>query len=177
MPCSCRLIRNTFLSLRQGMCLRRLRRLSWKVICPAWTSGKAASVYTKEAKHVRRFWAIQDPSARKIWRRVKKRGYTVNSIVGKSGMEEYLEDVLQGRDGKKEVYVDNMGRVTQDLGVTEEVRAGKDVYLTIDLELQQKTYEALERKIADILLANIINAKTFDKTAVKDAVEIKIPVY
>ncbi len=107
----------------------------------------------------------------------EEKGYTVNSIVGKSGMEEYLEDVLQGRDGKKEVYVDNMGRVTQDLGVTEEVRAGKDVYLTIDLELQQKTYEALERKIADILLANIINAKTFDKTAVKDAVEIKIPVY
>lgn len=107
----------------------------------------------------------------------EEKGYTVNSIVGKSGMEEYLEDVLQGRDGKKEVYVDNMGRVTQDLGVTEEVRAGKDVYLTIDLELQQKTYEALERKIADILLENIINAKTFDKTAVKDAAEIKIPVY
>ena len=107
----------------------------------------------------------------------EEKGYTVNSIVGKSGMEEYLEDVLQGRDGKKEVYVDNMGRVTQDLGVTEEVRSGKDVYLTIDLELQQKTYEALERKIADILLENIINAKTFDKTAVKDAVEIKIPVY
>lgn len=107
----------------------------------------------------------------------KERGYTVNTIVGKTGMEEYLEDVLQGQDGKKEVYVDNMGRVTQDLGVTEKARAGRDVYLTIDIELQQKTYDTLERKIADILLQNIINTKTFDKTAVNDAAEIKIPVY
>lgn len=76
---------------------------------------------------------------------------TINSIVGKSGMEQYLDQVLQGRDGKKEVYVDNTGRTTQDLGVIQQPRAGKDVYLSIDVELQKKTYEALERKIADIL--------------------------
>lgn len=104
-------------------------------------------------------------------------GYTLNSVVGKSGMEQYLEKELQGTDGKQEVYVDNLGRITQDLGITQEAKAGKDVYLTIDLELQQKTYDALERKIADILLENLINAKTFDKTAVADASEIKIPVY
>ena len=104
-------------------------------------------------------------------------GYTSNSVIGKAGMEQYLNDVLQGKDGKQEVYVDNTGRVTQDLGVTEETRAGKDIYLTIDLELQQKTYEMLEQNIKEILLENLINAKTFDKTAVKDAVEIKIPVY
>lgn len=66
---------------------------------------------------------------------------TINSIVGKSGMEQYLDQVLQGRDGKKEVYVDNTGRTTQDLGVIQQPRAGKDVYLSIDVELQKKTYE------------------------------------
>ena len=104
-------------------------------------------------------------------------GYDLNSVIGKAGMEQYLNDVLQGRNGKQEVYVDNTGRVTEDLGVTEKARAGKDVSLTIDLELQQKTYEALERKIADILLQNLINTKTFDKAAVSDASEIKIPIY
>ena len=52
---------------------------------------------------------------------------TINSIVGKSGMEQYLDQVLQGRDGKKEVYVDNTGRTTQDLGVIQQPRAGKNI--------------------------------------------------
>lgn len=108
---------------------------------------------------------------------LKGEGYTQNSVVGKAGMEQYLNDILQGEDGKQEVCVDNTGRVTQDLGVTKKARAGEDVYLTIDLDLQKKAYETLERRIADVLLENIINEKTFDKTAVSDASEIKIPVY
>ena len=102
---------------------------------------------------------------------------TINSIVGKSGMEQYLDQVLQGTDGKKEVYVDNTGRTTQDLGVIQQPRAGKDVYLSIDVELQKKTYEALERKIADILVQHLINTKTFDKKGIDDTTEIKIPIY
>lgn len=105
------------------------------------------------------------------------KGYSINSIVGKSGMEQYLEDILQGKDGKQEVFVDNVGRTTLDAGVVKEPQSGKDVYLSIDIELQKKTYNALERKIADLLLENIINAKSFDKTAVNDATEIRIPVY
>lgn len=108
---------------------------------------------------------------------MKEDGYTADSVLGKSGMEQYLNDVLQGRDGKQEICVDNTGRVTEDLGVTEKAAAGRDVYLTIDLELQQKTYAALEQKIADILVENLIDAKTFDKTEVDDASDIKIPVY
>lgn len=102
---------------------------------------------------------------------------TINSIVGKSGMEQYLDQVLQGRDGKKEVYVDNTGRTTQDLGVIQQPRAGKDVYLSIDVELQKKTYEALEKKIADILVQHLINTKTFDQKGIDDTTEIKIPIY
>lgn len=102
---------------------------------------------------------------------------TINSVVGKSGMEQYLDQVLQGTDGKKAVYVDNMGRTTQDLGVIQQPKAGKDVYLSIDVELQQKTYDALERKIADILVQHLINAKTFDKKGLEDTTEIKIPIY
>ena len=111
---------------------------------------------------------------------LKKRNndkFNINSIVGKSGMEEYLDQYLQGQDGKREIYVDNMGRTTHDLGIIEEPKVGKDVYLSIDVELQQKIYEILERKIADILVQHLINTKTFDKTAILDSVEIKIPIY
>lgn len=107
----------------------------------------------------------------------EKEGYTLSSVVGKSGMEQYLEKILKGKDGKREVFVDNVGRTTLDPGVAEEPRAGRDVFLSIDLELQKKTYEVLERKIADLLLENLIDAKTFDKTAVSDTTEIRIPIY
>lgn len=107
----------------------------------------------------------------------KGENYTAESIVGKAGMEQYLDETLQGENGRQEVYIDNMGRTVRDSGVVEEPRAGKDVYLSIDMELQQKTYEILEKKIADILTENIIDAKTFDRTAVNDTAEIRIPVY
>ncbi len=107
----------------------------------------------------------------------EKEGYTLSSVVGKSGMEQYLEEILKGKDGKREVFVDNVGRTTLDPGVAEEPRAGRDVFLSIDLELQKKTYEVLERKIADLLLENLIDAKTFDKAAVSDTTEIRIPIY
>lgn len=35
----------------------------------------------------------------------------------------------------------------------------------------------MERKIADILLENVIPAKTFDKSGINDSTEIKISVY
>lgn len=104
-------------------------------------------------------------------------GYSISSVVGKSGMEQYLEEILQGKDGRQEVFVDNVGRTTYDSGVVKEPQAGKDVYLSIDIKLQNKTYKLLEQKIADLLLENLINAKTFDKAAVSDATEIRIPVY
>lgn len=103
--------------------------------------------------------------------------YTTESVVGKSEMEQYLDEMLQGKDGKQEVYIDNLGKVTEDLGVTEEPGTGKDVFLSIDAELQQETYEILERKIADILLENLIDARSFDETEVGDTTEIRIPVY
>ena len=107
----------------------------------------------------------------------EEEGYSLSSVVGKSGMEQYLEETLKGKDGRREVFVDNVGRMTYDSGVVDEPQAGKDVYLSIDVTLQNEIYHALEQKIADLLLENIINAKTFDKTAVSDATEIRIPIY
>ena len=104
-------------------------------------------------------------------------GYAADAMVGKAGMEKYLEDDLHGSDGHREVLVDNMGRILSETGSGKDAGVGQDVYLTIDRDLQQKVYAILERKIADILLEHIIDARTFDKEAVSDTTEIKIPVY
>lgn len=104
-------------------------------------------------------------------------GYSGNSVVGKAGMEQYLEEYLHGEDGEMEVLVDNMGRILSETGQTQKPQTGEDVYLTIDMDLQQKVYDILEKKIAEILLENIVDAKTFDKENISDTTEIRIPIY
>lgn len=107
----------------------------------------------------------------------EKDGYTGNSVVGKAGMEQFLEEYLHGEDGKMEILVDNMGRILSKTGQTRQPQTGEDVYLTIDLELQQKVYDILEKKISEILLENIVDEKTFDKESISDSTEIRIPIY
>ncbi|HIX71434.1 MAG TPA: peptidase [Candidatus Anaerobutyricum stercoripullorum] len=104
-------------------------------------------------------------------------GYAADAVVGKAGMEKYLEEDLHGKDGYREVLVDNMGRVLEETDYVRKPGTGQDVYLTIDRDLQQKVYDILEKKIADILLEHMIDARTFDKEAVSDTTEIRIPVY
>jgi penicillin-binding protein 2 len=104
--------------------------------------------------------------------------YSNTSIVGKAGIEQYMEVQLQGTDGSENVYVDNLGKVLQiDEDSIVQPQAGNDVYLTLDKELQIAAYKLLEQKIAGIVIANIVSGKTFDKTAVQDASDIRIPIY
>jgi penicillin-binding protein 2 len=56
-------------------------------------------------------------------------------IVGKFGIEQEYNEWLTGEDGARQVVVDNMGRVRQVLA-TKPSSAGKDLKLTIDLDLQ-----------------------------------------
>ena len=68
--------------------------------------------------------------------------YELNDIVGKSGIEQYMETELQGTKGYEKMYVDSVGRV---LEVAEQKDAvpGNDVYLTIDKNLQMACYNIL----------------------------------
>ena len=104
-------------------------------------------------------------------------GYAADAVVGKAGMEKYLEEDLHGKDGYREVLVDNMGRVLEETDHVRKPGTGQDVYLTIDRDLQQKVYDILEKKIAEVLLENITDAKTFDKEHISDTTEIRIPIY
>ncbi|QHQ63567.1 hypothetical protein Ana3638_00490 [Anaerocolumna sedimenticola] len=107
----------------------------------------------------------------------KDSDYTMESVVGKTGIEQYMEDTLKGKDGISNGYVNDSGKFTKKAEDSEKPVPGKDVYLSIDMELQTVVYKILEQHIAGILLGNIINAKEFDKKSVKDASDIKIPIY
>ncbi len=105
--------------------------------------------------------------------------YSTDAVIGKTGIEQYMETTLQGKDGQEQVTVDNLGKVLQ---INEDSRiepvSGDDVYLTIDKDLQELAYHVLEQKIAGILSDNIIMAKEFDQDSTNnDTSNIRTPIY
>lgn len=56
-------------------------------------------------------------------------------IIGKMGVERYYNEILTGRDGQRQVRVDNRGNTREVLGI-KEAQPGRDLRLTIDLDLQ-----------------------------------------
>ncbi len=101
--------------------------------------------------------------------------YSLNDVVGKTGIEETMENYLRGKNGKETIYVDNMGKVIE---VTDRVEplAGNDLYLTIDADLQKATYDILEQKLAGILVAKIINSKSYVIPEYPSASTLMIPI-
>ncbi len=104
---------------------------------------------------------------------VKER-YALSDIVGKSGIEQVMDNVLQGDRGKKIFYVDSVGKVTEEVSFVEP-GAGNDVYLTIDKKLQQQTYQIIEEKIAGIVLSKLSTVMNYDPSLEKDTMDIVIP--
>lgn len=84
----------------------------------------------------------------------KQYGYNAEDIVGKTGMEKQMELELNGQDGTMLVEVDNMGRKISTLETKAPV-SGKDVYLTIDKDLQISAYNYLERVLADAIITRL----------------------
>lgn len=104
--------------------------------------------------------------------------YSNDAIVGKAGIEQYMELDLQGTDGQETVTVDNLGKVLSiDEDTTIEPKAGNNVYLTIDSDWQAAIYQILKQRVAGILLNRIEAVKEFDYEGVQDAAQIVIPIY
>lgn len=101
--------------------------------------------------------------------------YTLTDIVGKSGLEQTMDEELQGTKGKEIVYVDSVGNVIETEKKTDAV-AGNDLYLTIDKNLQEATYQIIEEKLAGILVSRIQNIMNYDPASVGDSSKIIIPI-
>ncbi len=82
--------------------------------------------------------------------------YTLNDVVGKGGIEQYMDAELKGTKGYEKIYVDHMGKVL-DVIEREEPVPGKNVYLSLDRDLQIAVYRLLEQEIAGIVYSNIDN--------------------
>ncbi len=79
--------------------------------------------------------------------------YNSGDIVGMSGVEQYYNDILMGKNGSRQVLVNSRGK---EVGTLSDVPAipGKPLKLTIDLDLQIAAEEALEGKPGAIVAMN-----------------------
>lgn len=77
---------------------------------------------------------------------LKHKGYGMNDILGKDGIEKIMEDYLKGTDGVQNVEQSMDGRTMKILESQEPV-PGNNVILTLDLELQKIAEDSLAQTI------------------------------
>jgi penicillin-binding protein 2 len=75
--------------------------------------------------------------------RLQPQGYRINDRIGRSGMERAYETTLRGEWGGQQLEVNAAGQVQRVLG-DKPARPGKDLKLTLDLDLQQAAERALD---------------------------------
>lgn len=88
--------------------------------------------------------------------------YSQTDIVGQDGMEKLYERELNGIDGKVQIEVDNQGRRMSVIDSTDPI-PGKDLFLTLDSELQKVAYDTLESELRKAVLNKLT---TYGKNSV-----------
>ncbi|WP_027727597.1 penicillin-binding protein 2 [Treponema sp. C6A8] len=75
------------------------------------------------------------------------KGYTKDSIVGKTGIEKQYDTLLQGTVGREMSTIDVFGRVISDVPIVEPPKMGNNLVLTIDSDIQKLAEEALGNRV------------------------------
>ncbi|HAP78845.1 MAG TPA: hypothetical protein DCQ78_01400 [Ruminococcus sp.] len=73
---------------------------------------------------------------------LSKKGYAMNDVVGKSGIESVMEEILRGQNGVEEITVSNNAVVNSK--IITPVQNGQTVKLTVDSKYQQKLQNILD---------------------------------
>jgi len=83
---------------------------------------------------------------------LSNKGYKLNDLIGRTGIEYVFEDSIRGEWGGEMIEVNSSGKYQRSLGIKPS-RQGNDIKLTIDLELQLVAEEVLKDKKAGAIIA------------------------
>ena len=78
------------------------------------------------------------------------KNYAATKYIGKQGIEKFYENLLHGQPGHLEEEVNNRGRTIRTLKSVPPV-PGQDIYLTLDLNLQEKAVELLNGRRGSVV--------------------------
>ncbi|MGG3693173.1 penicillin-binding transpeptidase domain-containing protein [Heyndrickxia ginsengihumi] len=97
-------------------------------------------------------------------KKLKNKGYTANSVIGKRGLEQLYDEQLRGEVGAKISIQKPDGSTSVVAEKT--VKNGKDIHTTIDAALQKKIFNQMKGNAGT---ASAINPKTGDVLALVSA--------
>lgn len=87
----------------------------------------------------------------------EKGGYTMNDTVGKSGAESAFESYLKGTSGRRAIERNENGKIISSQWLTDSEtgeslapQPGQNVFLTIDIDLQQQVEDILANGVANL---------------------------
>lgn len=84
----------------------------------------------------------------------RTKGYSMGDEIGQFGLEKSWEVYLRGRSGGQQVEVDALGRRVRVLHEVEDV-PGQSVHLTLDRDLQEAAWQALEGREGAIVVLSV----------------------
>ena len=88
----------------------------------------------------------------------KAENYKATRNIGKLGLEKYYENILHGTIGHQEVEINNQGRIIRTLDFTPPI-PGKDITLSLDIELQMIAKRALSGNRGSIVVMDPRNGE------------------
>ena len=92
------------------------------------------------------------PITEQEYKSLAKKGYQIRDRIGRIGLEAAFESHLRGAWGGQMVEVNAMGEIQRILG-DRPSKAGKDLYTTLDLELQRAAEQVLKDKPGGAIVA------------------------
>lgn len=101
--------------------------------------------------------------------------YLLGDRIGRGGVEQQFQDSLRGKDGKKLVEVDAMGKGEKTVSVIEPT-PGKNLTLAIDLGVQKTAYEAIKNVTGAVVASDprtgeviaLVSSPSFDPNLFTD---------
>jgi penicillin-binding protein 2 len=105
--------------------------------------------------------------------KIEKEGYGINDKIGTAGIEDTYESVLRGHSGRRMYEVEASGREVSTLR-TEPADPGKNLVMTIDLDLQKSVTQILSEGLfqGSVGVAIVSDAKTGEILAL-----VSLPAY
>ncbi|MFT5170195.1 MAG: penicillin-binding protein 2 [Candidatus Omnitrophota bacterium] len=88
------------------------------------------------------------------YERFQEYGYSQQSIIGYSGVEEYYDSYLKGEQGGVQVEVNSRGKQVRILSIKDPAQ-GQDITLTIDKSLQVMSEKLLGQKRGAIIMMDL----------------------
>ncbi len=104
--------------------------------------------YKSVAAHV---IGYTQPITESEYKFLSKKGYKLNDLIGRTGIEFVYENLIRGEWGGEMVEVNSLGKFQRSLGIKPSIK-GNDIKLTIDINLQLVAEEVLKDKKAGAII-------------------------